>query len=648
MRAWLIALTVALEISPTIAVGQGIPEAIIAEGVPPIPDDLDDAVERYRFETTASFEGWFAGRREVLVTVSVGQTRQVFLVEKPGGSQRQLTSMPGAVSWAYPRPHREQFVLSLDEGGGENEQFFLFDLRSGDLSRFTDGRSRHRSACWSHSGRLLALNSDRRNGKDQDLYVLDPSSRATARRLKQVEGAWQVADWSPDDRRVVAAEHLPDKGSRLHLIDLDTGADIPLALPPDRDGRRVGIWSIRWSKRGDALYWITDWNSEFDHLVRYDFATEEITPLPSTAIAWDVESYDLADDGRTIVLSANEEGLSRLHVLDGLTGRERPAPRLAAGRVRTLRFRPDSLEFAFQWECPQAPRGVYSYDLEAACRTDWVRPGPGSPVAGRAPRPELIRFPTFDRRMIPAFVRRPASRLSPAPHPVLIEIHGGPAAQYRPGFSALEDYLADELGIALIHPNVRGSSGYGRSYKSLDDGRRREDAVKDIGALLDWIAAQPDLDNTRIAVSGGSYGGYMVLASLIRYGDRLKAGIDDMGFSSFPTLLENSQGLDREFARNEIGDERDPAMAEFLGRISPLASADKIRRPLLVIHGSNDPRVSVAESERIVAAVRKNGVPVWFIRARGEGHGFARRENGVYAGNARVEFLKRFLLGRDR
>jgi dipeptidyl aminopeptidase/acylaminoacyl peptidase len=646
MRAWNVALGVALSVGPAaVAVSQSVPDSIVAEGVPPIPAGVDEAINRHRFRTLALFAGWFGDGREVLLRAWAGDTLQVFLGERPGRPPRRLTAMPGSVGWALPRPHREQFVLAVDEGGDESHQLFLADMRTGDFTRFTDGRSRHRSVCWSHSGRLLALNSDARDGKDMDLYVLDPSSRATARRLAEARGFWYVADWSPDDRRVVAAEARSDKKEiGLHLIDVETGTDVPLHLPADPRGRVVSIWNPRWSKGGKALYWVTDHDSEFAHLVRYDLVTREVAPLLADAIPWDVEGYDLADDGRTIALAVNEDGLSRLHVVDGQTGRERPAPRLAAGRISKMTFRPNSLEFAFEWTSAQSPPGIYSCDLATGRRTEWVRPESGSPAAGRAPAPELVRFRSFDGLRIPAFLRRPPPRF-PGPHPVLIEIHGGPAAQYRPQFDALEDYLVDELGLALIHPNVRGSTGYGRSYEGLDDGRRREDSVKDIGALLDWIATRPDLDGSRVAVSGGSYGGYMVLASLIRYGDRLKAGIDVVGFSSFLTLLRNKRELDRDFARGEYGDERDPAMAAFLRRISPLEDADRIRRPLLVIHGRNDPRVTAAESEQIVAAVRKNGVPVWFIQARGEGHGFARSDNQRYLGRVRVEFLRRYLLG---
>jgi dipeptidyl aminopeptidase/acylaminoacyl peptidase len=302
-----------------------------------------------------------------------------------------------------------------------------------------------------------------------------------------------------------------------------------------------------------------------------------------------------------------------------------------------------SEEFAFTWSCSQSPSGIYSYDLATGRRTEWVKPRRGDRETRSAEEAVLIRYPTFDGRQIPAFVRRPASR-SRGPCAVLIDIHGGPDSQARPGFSTIADFILNELGIALVWPNVRGSSGYGRAYKSLDDLMRREDAVRDIGALLDWIATQPDLDASRVAVSGSSYGGYLALAAMVQYGDRLRAGIDVSGVSDFQIDLTDALPTAIEGWSGEYGDERDLETRRFFQRISPLANAGKIRKPLLVIHGANDPRVKLEEAERIVQAVRNNGVPVWYVRFDGEGHSFLKREHGLYSQHAQILFLSEFLI----
>jgi dipeptidyl aminopeptidase/acylaminoacyl peptidase len=259
--------------------------------------------------------------------------------------------------------------------------------------------------------------------------------------------------------------------------------------------------------------------------------------------------------------------------------------------------------------------------------------------------PELVHYPTFDQvdgrpRAMPAYVYRPRGA---GPHPVIVYIHGGPEGQYRPGFSSTSQLWVATLGAAVVAPNVRGSSGYGKTYVALDNGTKREDSVADIGALLDWIATQPDLDPGRVAVVGGSYGGYMVLASLTHYSDRLRAGVDIVGISNFVTFLEHTQGYRRDLRRVEYGDERDPEMRTFLDGISPNRHADRIKVPLLVAAGANDPRVPASESSQIVEAVRGRGYDVWFMKALDEGHGFRKKGTRDLYDQIVVLFLQQHL-----
>jgi dipeptidyl aminopeptidase/acylaminoacyl peptidase len=269
----------------------------------------------------------------------------------------------------------------------------------------------------------------------------------------------------------------------------------------------------------------------------------------------------------------------------------------------------------------------------------WTLGVPGGSTFTPPAPPDRFRFESFDGRQIPAFIYRPDPARFPGPRPVLIDLHGGPQAQARPSFLGPESYLMTELGLALIVPNVRGSSGYGLSYLRLDDGERREDAVRDVGALLDWIATQSDLDADRVAVRGGSYGGYLVLASLSRFGDRIAAGIDVAGISDFQSFMSDQPPLRLDLLRLEFGDERDPRVRSFFRDISPLRRADQISTPLLVVQGQNDPRVPVAEARQIVDAVRGNGVPVWYVLAQNEGHGFSRGENLEYLRAVEARFL---------
>ena len=616
--------------------------SIVAEGVPPVPASLDGELAQYRFRRPIGrFQGWLAGGRKVLFLDEIRGIPQVFLIDEPGGITLQLTHQGHPVSWAHPNPRQGRFVFAADNEGDENDHLFLFDLETDAIRRFANGVWMNQNALWSRSGQQLALSSNARNGKDLDLYIIKPPSTATGRRVKEGNGLLAASAWSPDDRRIAAVEWLPDYSqTRIRLIDVATGEDQVLPNPPGSLATRTGI---RWSSDGASLYWKTERDSEFTHLARYDLATGRETSL-TESIPWDIDDFDLSDDGSTIVLVANKEGRSELHLLDARTGEESPAPRFATGIISNLIFRKGSREFGFQWTSARSPCGVYSYDIDSRRKSEWVRPEPCSPKAGSIGEPDLIHYPTFDGRSIPAFVRRPDRKFA-GRRPVLIEIHGGPASQARPYHSGLEDFLIGELGLAIISPNVRGSTGYGRSFEKLDDGPLREDAIKDIGSLLDWIATQPDLDPSRVAVSGGSYGGFMALAAMIRYGDRLRAGIDWMGVSDFETFLKADRPMVLEAHRGEYGDERDPKIREFLRKISPLRNAREIKKPLLIIHGANDPRVKKGEAHQIVAELRKMGIPTWSILYQNEGHGLSQRDNKVFDQHVRILFLGQFLLG---
>jgi dipeptidyl aminopeptidase/acylaminoacyl peptidase len=630
---------------PTIPV----PDSIRAEGVPPIPKSLAAELSRYQNIRGASFQGWDdeAGKRAVYITTRFGDTTQVHHVATPGGARRQLTFLPERVLGVSPRPRRGQFLFVMDEGGAENYQLFLQDRSGGEPTRVSDGKSRHASATWSPTGDLLAWSSNARNGKDMDLYLAAPADPAFRRILKEVSGQWTVSDWSPDGKTLAVEEYISITESYVHLVDAATGATRTITPKPADGEPKVAVAGPKFSKDG-----------EFRRLARHDLSTGAEAIL-TPDVPWDVEEFDLSEDGKVLVAATNAEGLSELRRFDGGTGDSLGALSHPAGRIAGLEFRRGAHEFGFTLDSARTSSDAFSIDLspwlssntmtfgDDAPRSDrWTESEAGGLDASTFVEPELIRFASFDGKSIPAFVYRPAGAAA-GPRPVLISIHGGPEAQFRPGFLGRLNYLVDELGIVVIAPNVRGSDGYGKSYLKLDDGFSREDPVKDIGALLDWIAGRPDLDKARVAVSGGSYGGFMSLAVQTTYNDRIKCGIDVVGISNFVTFLENTQGYRRDLRRAEYGDERDPKMREFLERVSPLNHAEKIKTPILVIQGANDPRVPLSESEQLVAAVRENGAPVWYVVGLNEGHGFARKPNQDYQQAVEVQFLKSYLLGEE-
>ncbi len=624
-----------------------VPATIAIEDVPPVPADLERDLRRYQNIRTASFQDWSIGPGSdgMLISTRFADMHQIHRVAFPGGARKQWSFHPERVLGATSRPHHQQFLFIADEGGAENYQFFLDDLANGDTSRLTDGRARHTSPKWSRSGKLLAYSSNVRNGRDMDLFLLDPAHPDSARRFKDVSGTWSVVDWSPDESKVIAIEYISINESYIHIVEVASGE--PTTLTPRRkEGEApVSYKEAKWSADGKALYWTTDKDSEVLRLTRYELASGQSTVL-TRGLDWDVESFDLSDDGTLIAFTANEDGISRLHVLDARTGAERPVKPLPAGVVSGLTFRTDSHEIGFTLSAAQSPADTYALDLdEGGQLVRWTESETAGFDRSTFPEPELIHYETFDGREIPAFVYRPSADRFPGPRPVLLNIHGGPEGQFRPGFLGRGNYLLNELGIAVIFPNVRGSSGYGKSYLKLDNSRKRQDSVRDIAGLFDWIARRDEFDSNRIGVIGGSYGGFMSLAVQTTYPERIKAGIDIVGISNFVTFLQNTQEYRRDLRRAEYGDERDPTMRDYLERVSPLTNSGRIKNPLLVVQGKNDPRVPLSESVQIVNKVRGNGRPVWYVVGLNEGHGFAKKANQDYLQAVEVLFLKRYLIG---
>jgi dipeptidyl aminopeptidase/acylaminoacyl peptidase len=626
------------------ALGQQVPPSIVIEGVPEVPRELVKKLNPYQNIRGASFSSWHPSRREMLISTRFADTPQVHCVTSPGGYRRQMTFFREPVAGARfaPQPGKNWFLFAMDEGGSEFYQAYRFDIASGDYQMLTDGKSLNGAGPFSNKGDRLAFTSTRRNGRDFDIYVMEPERPATTKLVYQAAGAWPPLDWSPDDRRLLVMHYISANETSLHALDPASGK-MELLLPEEKQKAAYG--AALWSKDGKGAYLTSDRQSEFQRLWRLDLASKQLTSL-TDHIPWDIEDIDLTSDGSLVAFTANEDGVSKLHLLDTATGKELPQPKLPVGQVFGLQFHKTLKELALVLVSARSPADVYSYNLESGKLTRWTYSEAGGLNTSGFPETRLVHYPTFDQvngkpRMIPAFIVRPPVRFKP-PYPVLINIHGGPESQARPGLNA--SYTLNEMGIATIWPNVRGSSGYGKTYLTLDNAYLREDSVKDIGALLDWIARQPDLDSKRVAVTGGSYGGYMSLASMVHYSDRLRCGIDVVGVSNWVTFLKNTQAYRQDLRRVEYGDERDPKMREFLEKISPLNNAGRIKVPMLVVQGRNDPRVPLTESEQMVRKIRDNGGTVWYVMAKDEGHGFQKKQNRDYETWAEILFLEQFLL----
>ncbi|MGH8077262.1 MAG: S9 family peptidase [Lysobacter sp.] len=623
----------------------------ISENVPAIPPALIEQLNRYQNTRGATFAGWTRDGC-MLVGTRFAETTQAHRVCEPMGMREQLTFYPepiNSIGIAPPTSSLDGFVFGKDIGGSEFWQLHWFDLKTRQPVMLTDGKARNQSPLFSHDGKQFAWSSTARNGADTDVWVMDFATRK-ARLVVTEGGQWSAMDFSPDGKRLLVMKYVSIAESYPGVVDLASGK---LTLFPV-DGGKAAFGAFRFAPDGQAVYFVSDEPlqdrpSEFQTLRYHNPASGEFKVLTAD-IPWGVDDLEIADDGKHLAYSTNEDGIYKLHVLSLPDHRPVKLPALPIGLVVNVGFAPDGKRLAVTLNSAASPNDVYVIDLGNGKLARWTQSEVGGLDASKFVAPKLIRYPTFDQvdgkpRTIPAFYYKPTNVPAGKKLPVVINIHGGPEGQSLPTFSPTAQYLANEMGMAMLVPNVRGSSGYGKTYLSLDNAAKREDSVKDIGALLDWIAQQPELDADRVGVYGGSYGGYMVLASLMNYPERFKAGVDIVGISHFGTFLNNTESYRRDLRRAEYGDERDPAMKAVFDRISPLNGAARITSPLFVAQGRNDPRVPYTEAEQIVKAVRSNGQPVWFLMFADEGHGFAKKANSDYFGAATMLFWQQHLLG---
>ncbi|MGQ0559593.1 MAG: S9 family peptidase [Sphingosinicella sp.] len=612
------------------------PAALVADGIPAVPAELAARTRAYMEFRTAGFSGWNRTDRSMLVTTRFGNTGQVHRVANPMGYRQQLSFEEDPVfgTWS---PAGDALVAVKDIGG--NEFFQFYTLANGRLALLTDGTSRNNFGSWSEDGRLFGYSSTRRNGADTDLYVIDPRDPASNRMVAQVSGGgWNIAAFSPDNRRAAVINFQQVTNSDLYLLDLAGGA-----LTPIGDiSRDIAYGGAEFAP--DGTLWVTsDEGSDFQRLGTVDPATgafRAVAPEPR----WDVDTFDIAPDGSFIAYVLNEAGIDRLKLMDVRTGQVRTVTGLPAGAIGGLDVAPWG-DIGFTLSSARSPGDAYSVNSRTLEVTRWTRSETGGLDPEVNVEPQLIEVRSFDREPISGFLYRPDPARFPGRRPLIVSIHGGPEAQFQPGFLGRSNYLLNELGIAIFYPNVRGSTGYGKRFVSLDNGPAlRENSVRDIGAFLDRLVRDPNLDAARIAVTGGSYGGYMCFASAICFASRLRGANCVVAISNFVTFLENTQAYRRDLRRVEYGDERDPAQRARLMEISPLTRARELTIPVVVVTGANDPRVPASEAEQMVAAVRANGREAWHLLGQNEGHGFARKENIDYQFWVGLMFWQRHLL----
>lgn len=652
--------------APTLTPAQVLapPAAMRVEGVPPLAQAVLGPIQRYSQVIGHGLADWHPTQRELLVMHRQpgSSTTQLFRLRSPGGPLEQLTDASDPVNNGRWEPKAGKYIVfARGTGGDEVFQLYRLDPDTRAVTQLTPAGQRHAFGAWlPDSGGLLytSVPIDRtaaggtRAEVTTTVSIVDPLNPSQRRQVAELPGGgWFGAEVSPDETRVAMTRYVSATESELWLLRLDAAGSgqRQRLLPAAGEAIKASHFAAGWSPDGQSVFVVSDRAGEFRELMRLDLAAPGASGLKrlTSHIPWDVEEGSLIKGTQTLALAANVDGRDELRLVDASRGGDLPLPaaaRLPSASVGSPRAHPATGELAMVLSGARAPAQVWTLDPRTGATQAWTTPAmPAGLDLSALPDPEVVRWQSFDGRTISGILYLPPAKFT-GKRPVYMSVHGGPEAQSKLGWKGRLNYLTQEMGIAVFEPNVRGSSGYGKTFLNLDNGKLREDSVKDMGTAIDWMATHPRLDARRVVVGGGSYGGYMAMAASTRLADRIAGAAATVGISNFVTFLQNTESYRRDLRRVEYGDERDPAMRAFLESISPLNLTDAITKPLLVAQGKNDPRVPWTESEQIVRKLQAKNREVWYLLADNEGHGFARRENADFYFATLVKFLEQTVL----
>ena len=621
---------------------------LILEDIPVIPQRISDDISRYQNIRSGSFQNFNEDGTEMYISTRFGNVSQLHKVKKPGGARFQLTYFEEPIGSINRQPDGEVIAFTMDAKGNENAQVFILNPKNGEYKMLTDGISRNGSPVWSEDGEKIAYRSNKRNGASNDVWItsVDDKNKSEMILESQDGTSWGAIDWSNDNKKILIQNYISVSNSKIYSIDVESKTRSLIIGSNDKKSVNIGL---NFDNDDKGIFFITNEFSDYRNLAYKNIQTGQVT-LITNDIRWNVDSFVLSKDGSRAAFSINENGFSSLYLMETYSYKFNKVKNIPIGLVSGIEFNRQSTSLGLSINTYQSPSDAYTLELkkdplEYGDLVKWTESEIGGLDTTKFVKPKFFSYETFDGLNIPAFIYK---KKSEKPLPVIIYIHGGPESQSRPRFSSTFQQWIDKLGVAVITPNVRGSNGYGKNFLELDNGFKREDSVKDIGSLINWIEKQPDLDASKIAVYGGSYGGYMVLASAVFYSDKLKAAVDVVGISNFVTFLKNTKDYRRDLRRVEYGDERDPKMRDFLEKISPNNNVEKIKVPMFVIQGQNDPRVPVTEAEQIVDALRNSNKQVWYMNALNEGHGYRKKENRDIYQQAVILFLEKYLISSDQ
>ena len=617
-------------------------ENLITENIAEIPKELSNEVKKYSESRSASLGDIHPLTNEIIINTRFGSTPQLHRVSKSMGARTQITFFDEPVSATSFEPLKgEYLVYSKDIGGNEFGQLFKLDLKTLQSTLLTDGgKSQNGGITWRKDGKGFYYASTKRNGGDRDIYYMDPNNPKSQKLILQVKGGgWGIQDISPDNKKLVLGEYISINESYIWLLDIETGK---LTEVTDRNSKGISQSEATFSNLSNEIWLVTDKDNEFQRLAAMNLNTKKTTYYTSD-IPWNVESFNLSEDKKSIVFITNEGGLNKMYLMNTGTKAYKEIKNLPIGLISGARFTKDNQTIFFNQSTAQSASDVYQLNIKTAKIERWTESELGEMQPSDMSVPKFIEWKSFDDLKISGFYY-PASPKFKGKRPVIIMIHGGPEGQSMASFLDSNNFYTSEMGVSLVYPNVRGSSGFGKTYLEKDNGFLREDSVKDIGALLDWIAKQPEVDKDKIMIMGRSYGGYMTLATAFHYADRIKCSVDIVGISNFNTFLKNTEEYRRDLRRAEYGDERDSKMAAFFDKTAPLNNTDKIKKPMFIIQGTNDPRVPVTEAMQMRDKLKAQGNTVWYLEAKDEGHAFKKKANIDYVRLAIIRFMQEYLV----
>jgi dipeptidyl aminopeptidase/acylaminoacyl peptidase len=617
-------------------------ENLIAENISEIPKELANQVKKYSEARGASLAEIHPTKNEIIINTRFGSTPQLHRITQPMGARIQISFFDEPVNGASYEPVKGEYLIySKDVGGNEFGQLYKLDLKTLQSTLLTDGgRSQNGGAIWRKDGKGFYYSSTKRNGGDRDIYYMDPLNPKSDKLILQVKGGgWGISDISDDGKKLLIGEYISANESHIWLLETETGK---LSEVTDRKSKGIIQADALFSDKKDEIWFVSDKDNEFQRLATMNLDSKKVS-YHTSKIPWNVENGNLSDDKKSFVFITNEAGVNKMYLMNTGDKSYTAVKNIPIGLIGGASFTKDNQSIFFTQSTAQTASDVYKLTIKTGAIERWTESELGEMQQSDMALPKFIEWKSFDNLKISGFYYPAAAKFT-GKRPVLINIHGGPEGQSMASFLGASNYYTNEMGVALIYPNVRGSSGFGKTFIAKDNGFLREDSVKDIGALLDWIAQQPELDKDKIMIMGGSYGGYMTLATAFHYSDRIKCSIDIVGISNFNTFLKNTEEYRRDLRRVEYGDERIPEMAAFFEKMAPLNNIDKIKKPLFIIQGTNDPRVPVTEATQMRDKLKANGNTVWYLEAKDEGHGFRKKANVDFQRLAVIRFMQDYLL----